>query len=145
MIDMYCQSCGKLIPDDSVFCPSCGFALQVIPEPQYQPSAGIVCPNCQSGNVSIQMQQENFGGITVTKSTMSYRVSSHGYLWWLFIGWWWWIVDIFIWIFAFIPRLLYGLVQKRKHGFGKSVSVTKNNIRYKKFCVCQNCGYHWNI
>lgn len=139
---MYCRYCGREIPDDSKFCQKCGGIQDEFSDEAKQYS-GIVCPNCNSKNVTVQLTQENIGSKTTTKTTVSVRKSGHGLLWWLFIGWWWWIIDLMIWIVAFIPRFIFRITKKREVVFGKSKSKTKNDIRYKKHCVCQNCGYTW--
>lgn len=105
----------------------------------------MVCPRCGSGNVNIQVIQENRWSVTKTKT--KYK-TGHGCLWWMLVGWWWWIIDLFIWIFAFIPRLIVAIIggmRKKKIAESKSTSVTVNNIKNMKVCVCQNCGKQWNI
>lgn len=100
----------------------------------------MTCPKCGSNNVNIQTFQENRGSITNTKS--KYKEKGHGILWWIFIGSWWWIIDLFLWIFLFIPRLLIRLGRKKKV-VGKSTSVTVNNIAYANVYTCQDCGHTW--
>ena len=105
----------------------------------------MVCPKCGSENVNIQMLQENRGSVTKTKT--KYK-TGHGCLWWLAIGWWWWMVDLLFWLFAFIPRLIVAIIvgmRKKRVGESTSTSVTINNIKYKKICLCQTCGHKWNI
>lgn len=106
----------------------------------------MFCPNCGSNNVAAQTFQENSGSTTVTKTKSKYKEKGHGCMWWLFIGWWWWIVDLFLWIFLFVPRFCIQLFKKKKYK-GKSVSTSKtvNNISYKTVFVCHNCGHTWNI
>ena len=144
---MYCRFCGKELSDDSRFCPYCGKEqLEVVRSVQSeQNNFGIVCPNCGERNVSVQIIPENTGGTTVTKTTTRIRSSNHGCLWWILIGWWWWLFDLLIWIFAFIPRLIWGMTKKRKRAFSTSVARTVNNTTFHKTCVCQNCGYSWTI
>jgi len=101
----------------------------------------MVCPKCGSSNVNIQTFQENKGSITHTKS--KYKEKKHGILWWLFIGWWWWVIDLILWIFLFIPRLLLRLGRKKKY-VGKSTSITVNDISYKNVYTCQDCGNTWS-
>ena len=139
---MFCRYCGKEIPEDSRFCKNCGSTLDNSSPVQCE-QPGIMCPKCNSSNVTIQLNQENRGAKTITKTTVKVRKSRHGCLWWLFIGWWWWMIDLMIWLIAFAPRLIYEITKKRKIAFAKSKSFTKNNIQYKKHYVCQNCGYTW--
>lgn len=76
----------------------------------------MMCPKCQSENVSIQIVTE-------------IENKHHSVLWWVFVGWWWvpfkWLC--FFWI-AFWVKLL---------GHGRQKTVTK------RMAVCQGCGYSW--
>ena len=45
---MICPHCNKVIPDDSIFCSSCGKRLESSAE--VIPSDTIVCPNCGAYN-----------------------------------------------------------------------------------------------
>lgn len=115
-------------------------------------SGGLTCPKCGANNVSIQVIQENRGGTTITKTKGSIKEKGHGILWWLFIGLWIKIIDIFIWIVAFFPRLVLHIVRsvvfpKKKKYKTESTSIahTTNKIVYKKICTCQNCGNSWSI
>ena len=67
------------------------------------------CPKCGSGNVNVNTFQEDHGAVTTSRTESKYKEKGHGCLWWLLIGWWWWIVDLFTWIFLFIPRLILRL------------------------------------
>ena len=100
----------------------------------------MTCPNCGSTNVFIQTFQENRGSVSTTNSM--YKEKRHGCLWWILIGSWWWIIDLFLWIFMFIPRVLLHIGRRKKYK-GKSISVTVNDIHYSNMCTCQNCGYSW--
>lgn len=100
----------------------------------------MTCPHCGSTNVTAQTFQENLGAVTTTKS--KYKEKGHGCLWWLLIGWWWWVVDLFLWVFLFIPRALVRIGRKKKYK-GRSTSVTVNNIGYATIYTCQNCGHSW--
>ena len=116
-------------------------------EDDYNPKR-IVCPHCHSNNVFIQTVQENRGSVSVSKTKSKYKEKGHGLIWWITIGWWWWAVDLFLWIFAFFPRLILRLFAapfKKKKSVGKSttISTTKNRIVYKTICTCQSCGYSW--
>lgn len=109
----------------------------------------MVCQKCGSNHVTVQVAQEQVGATTIRRANSMYRKSGHGCLWWLFIGWWWWIVDLFLWIFFFFPRLILRLFaspyKKRQYeGRSSEVSSTKNQIHYKKIFVCQDCGYSWH-
>lgn len=130
---MFCQECGKNIPDDAKFCPGCGRAAA----PQAAPagtgtqneayktqasanastaSAGTapllardgVCPGCGSHECEVQVQQN------VTSSGSSYGCCS-GLIGWLLLG----------------PfGLLCGLC-----GAGKNIATT-----HKSVWVCKKCG-----
>lgn len=102
------------------------------------------CPKCHSEDIDMQLQQENLGGRTVTKTRSKYREKGHGLLWWLFIGWWWWIVDLFLWICLFPIRFVAQLFKRKKYvGSSTSVSSTKNKVTYRTVCLCKSCGHHW--
>ena len=106
------------------------------------------CPKCGSGNVNVNTFQEDHGAVTTSRTVSKYKEKGHGCLWWLLIGWWWWIVDLFTWIFLFIPRLILRLFaspfkKKKYKGKSSTVSNTVRNITYKTICTCQNCGYRW--
>lgn len=106
----------------------------------------IVCPKCGSSNVDIQLHQENQGSTTITNTKSKYKQKGHSILWWIFIGSWWWLVDIFLWIFLFVPRLLAKIFRKKKYvGKSTSVATTKNVVAYKSVCLCKNCGNHWEV
>lgn len=106
----------------------------------------ITCPECGSSNIDIQVFQENNGSKTITKTKSKYKEKRHGCLWWLCMGWWWWIVDLAIWIFFFIPRVLLSIARKRNYkGKSKSTSKTVNDIDYKSIGVCMSCGHHWEV
>ena len=106
------------------------------------------CPKCGSDNVNVNTFQEDHGAVTTSRTESKYKEKGHGCLWWLLIGWWWWIVDLFTWIFLFIPRLILRLFASpfRKNnykGTSSTVSNTVRNITYKTICTCQNCGHRW--
>lgn len=103
------------------------------------------CPRCGSDNVEIKMYKENAGSQTITRTKSKYKEKGHGCLWWLLIGWWWWAVDLFLWIFLFIPRLIIQLFKKKKYvGHETSVSTTRNSVHYRSMCLCKSCGYNWD-
>ena len=101
---------------------------------------GMTCPKCHRNHVISQTFQENRGSVTRTRS--KYREKGHGCLWWLLIGSWWWIVDLFLWVFLFVPRALLH-IRRRKTYVGNSRSVTRNEIRYRTVYTCQDCGHTW--
>ena len=76
----------------------------------------MTCPKCKSTNVSAQAV-----GITKTKKK--------GVLYWLCCIW---IIDMFVWIFFFLPRLIVKLFSSKK-------VHTKVRTQF----VCQNCGHSW--
>lgn len=82
----------------------------------------MVCPKCQSENVTTQIVQD-----------IKIKNKHHGIIWWLCIGWWW--VPIKWFVFT-LPALLCAIFGKKKQKV-----VTKN----RTVCVCQNCGNSWNI
>ncbi|MBQ5316132.1 MAG: hypothetical protein J6I96_01105 [Oscillospiraceae bacterium] len=123
-------------------------AAQII-QPSTNINGTLYCPKCGSEDITKQVFQENKGNTTITKTTSKYKEQGHGCLWWLLIGWWWWMVDLCIWIFAFVPRLIIGLIasstKKRKYkGSSTSVSQTVNEITYRTVCTCQKCGNTWS-
>lgn len=111
------------------------------------PKAAVVCPECGSSDVEMKLMQENQGSTVITKSkTRGTTKSGRGCLWWLFIGWWWWFIDMFIWIFAFVPRLVIQLFKgKKSKSKSKTTSVSQEvaHIEYKTMCMCRSCGHHW--
>ncbi len=78
----------------------------------------MVCRKCGSNNVNVQ-------AVTITKT------KSHNLFYWLcFI----WLIDLLIWIFLFIPRLIIQICKKPR-------ITTKTHTE----AVCQNCGYRWRV
>lgn len=82
----------------------------------------MICPKCSSENTNVQMMSE-----TITKR------KRRGLLYWLLIGWW---LELLLWIFLTIPRLLIALFIPKR---------TKTINRSYKVVVCQNCGNSWEI
>lgn len=82
----------------------------------------MVCPKCGSENVSIQIVNESI-----------LKRKHHGVLYWLLIGWW---LEMLLWLFLTIPRLLCMLF-----GHKKQKIVNKQH----KEAVCQQCSYTWKI
>ena len=110
--------------------------------------SGIYCPNCGSNNVQVSTMQENRGSRTFSRTKTKSRRQGHGLFWWLFIGWWWWMVDLFLWIFAFFPRLILrlfagGWKKDKRIEKSRTIARTSNDIRYVTVCTCQNCGNSW--
>lgn len=144
-----CPECGKELSDKASVCPQCGFPIQEINQgTENTNSKQLYCPNCGGTNISIQSVQENIGSETRATTTTKYKEKGHGCLWWLIIGWWWWMVDLFLWIFAFLPRLILRLFAapfKKKKGVsvGQTVAHTTNKIVYRTVCTCQTCGNVW--
>lgn len=82
----------------------------------------MTCKKCGSQNVTVQMTNE-----------VKLVNKHHGVLWWLLIGWYWVPIK---WIFLTVPALLAKIfIPKRQKA---------KNIE-KKICLCQNCGYSWEI
>lgn len=110
----------------------------------------MICPNCGSDQVEIQTVQENIGSATITKTKSKYKEKGHGIVWWLLIGWWRWMIDLMIWVFAFVPRLfiaVLGRIFKKKKYVGSSTTAsnTVNHITYKTICTCKNCAKTWTV
>lgn len=101
--------------------------------------ASVKCPKCGSNNIDFQVQRETE---TIIKTKSKYKEKGHGFLWWLLIGWWWWIVDLLLWIFLFLPRVLLHIGRKKKY-VSNSTSTTEAKVKYKTVCVCKDCGYNW--
>ncbi len=100
----------------------------------------MTCPKCKSTDVTVKTFQENRGSVTTSVTTSKYKEKGHGCLWWLTIGWWWWIVDLCLWIFLFIPRLIIQLFRKKKYtGTSSTIKSTVRNVGYRTVCTCQNC------
>lgn len=80
------------------------------------------CPKCQSENVSTQVI-----------NTVKLKNKHHGLLWWMFVGWYWVPIK---WIVFTVPALLFAIFGSKKQ---KAVN------KQKTICVCQSCGYNWNL
>ena len=104
----------------------------------------MICPKCGNSCVTVQTFQEDGGTVTTSTTSSKYREKGHGLFWWLLIGWWWWVVDLCLWIFFFVPRLLVKIFHKKKYvGRSSTVSTTVNNVIYRTVCTCQQCGHTW--
>ncbi|MBQ4424984.1 MAG: hypothetical protein II882_04535 [Lachnospiraceae bacterium] len=80
------------------------------------------CPRCRSMNVNVQIV-----------SDVRLVNKHHGIFWWIFVGWWWVPVK---WIIFTVPALLAKIfIPKRQ-------KIKQTN---RRVCICQNCGYQWNL
>lgn len=82
----------------------------------------MICPMCGSNNVIVQAVMES-----------RLKNKGHGCLHWLLIGWW---VEILLWVFLFVPKLLATIFIPKRQKIVQHMT---------KKCVCQNCGYIWDI
>ena len=82
----------------------------------------MVCPKCKSENVNTQVINE-----------VEIKNKHHGFFWWILIGWWWIPIK---WLVFTIPALIIKI-------FGGKKQKVVN--KQKTVCVCQNCGYRWEI
>ena len=82
----------------------------------------MTCPKCQSPNVATQVLQD----VTI-------KTQHKGALYWLFIGWWWLPLK---WLFFTLPALIIKIFSHKKQKV-----VTKE----KTVCICQNCGFRWDL
>lgn len=111
--DMYCKNCGKEIPNYSKVCGFCGKEQVESSESQ----GGLVCPNCSSKNISVQIQQS--AGRTSTKNKGCLYGIGRAMLIICTCGLW--------------------LV------FGKKKETSKTVFVNTKVAICQNCGHSWTI
>ena len=82
----------------------------------------MICPKCNSNNVSANVVNE-----------VTLKNQHHGIVWWICVGWWW----VFIkWIVFTVPALILAIF-----GHKKQKAVNKQ----KTVCVCQSCGYRWDL
>lgn len=82
----------------------------------------MICPKCNSDNVSIQ-------AVTETKLVTKH----HSVIWWIFVGWWW---LPFKWLFLTLPALIVKLFRPKRY---------KTETNHKNKAVCQNCGNSWFV
>lgn len=80
------------------------------------------CQKCGSNNVKVQMVSES-----------KLKNKHHSIFYWILIGWW---LEIFLWFFLTIPRLLIATFGGKKQ---KIVTVHSSQA------VCQDCGYNWKV
>lgn len=78
----------------------------------------MTCPKCGSENVNVQ-------AVSITKT------KKHGMLYWISFMW---LIDMMVWIFFFLPRLIIGML-----------SPGKVKTKVKSMAVCQSCGKRWNV
>lgn len=82
----------------------------------------MICPRCKSENVTVQVV-----------TNVELKNKHHGLLWWVFVGWYWVPLK---WLFFTLPALLAKIfIPKRQ-----KIKQTE-----RKVCVCQSCGYQWEI
>ena len=81
-------------------------------------NTGVVCPNCGSNNMSIQIVNEAY-----------LKNAHHSIWWWIFVGWWWIAIK---WLIFTLPALIFKLF-----GIGKKKKIVN---KQKKVAVCQQCG-----
>ena len=82
----------------------------------------MICPKCKSESVNVQVVAD-----------VELKNKHHGILWWLFIGWYW---VPFKWLVLTLPALLAKIfIPKRQ-----KIKQTEHKV-----CVCQSCGYQWEI
>jgi len=82
---------------------------------------GMLCPECGSNQVSVQMVSES-----------QLETKHRGCIWWLLIGWWWLPIK---WLFFTLPALIFKLFAPKRQ------KITTEHIAMK---VCQNCGHSWH-
>lgn len=78
----------------------------------------MICRRCGSPNVHVQR-------VAVTTNR------KRGCAYWLLFGW---LIDILLWIFLTLPRLLIALFFPRRI-----------QTKIHSEAVCQNCGYAWRV
>lgn len=82
----------------------------------------MVCPKCQSENINTQIIQD-----------IKIKDKHHGFFWWICVGWWWVPCK---WLFLTLPALIVKIFGRKKQ---------KITTKQRTMCVCQNCGYTWEI
>lgn len=75
------------------------------------------CPKCGTNNVNVQ-------AVSIVKN------KTHGVAYWC--GGW--LIDLIVWICAFIPRLIFAIFRPKK---------VKTKV--KSYAVCQSCGHKWKV
>jgi hypothetical protein len=82
----------------------------------------MICPNCGESFVNVQAIND-----------FELKNKHHGILWWLVVGWWWLPIK---WICFTLPAIIIKIFKPKKQ---KIVTHTHT------VCVCQTCGYRWEI
>ena len=77
----------------------------------------LICPKCGSNNVNIQ-------AVSITKN------KGKGVGWWIYFLCIGWFIELMLWFFLTIPRLIMAMIGKNK----------KVKTVVKSVAVCQNCG-----
>lgn len=77
----------------------------------------MICKKCNSGNVNVQAVTE-------------IKKKKKGLFYWT-IGW---AIDLMLWIFLTLPRLIVAIFKPKK-----MVSKTR------KMAICQECGNSWRV
>ena len=96
----------------------------------------LVCPNCGSTNISVQLIDNATVGASQNKVVVVEPKKSKGCLYWIVIGWWWVLISKPIsWLF----HTFFG--GKTRSG----VNLSANKIIHKKMAICQNCGHSWKV
>ncbi len=83
------------------------------------------CKKCGSTDVKIEM-------LTETRI----KRKGKGLIWWLYFLTIGWIIELFLWLFLTLPRLIYALFKRDKY---------RIKSKTRKIAVCQNCGYSWKV
>ena len=82
----------------------------------------MFCIRCGGNNVNVQVTNQ-----------VQLKNKKRGLLYWIIIGWW---LEICLWIWFTIPRLLIALfMPKRQKIVNKTVTTA----------VCQSCGHSWEV
>ena len=82
----------------------------------------MVCPKCQSENVSVSVTTET-----------SLKEKKHGALYWVFIGWW---LKPILWFCLTLPMLIIKIFKPKNY---------KLQNKTQKIAICQSCGHSWNV
>lgn len=80
------------------------------------------CPKCKSEDVKIELLNE-----------AQIKTKHRSFFWWLCVGIWWVPIK---WLFFTLPAAIIAIFKPKKQ---KIVN------KQKKMCVCQSCGYSWEL
>lgn len=80
------------------------------------------CNKCGSENVRVEVVNEQ-----------ELKKKKHGWKYWLLFGW---LGDIFLWMFFFLPRLIFMLFRPKRY---------KMENKQKSVAICQECGHRQDI